>query len=289
MTAGGLIWVSEGRKPDQMVAIDPKDDAQLTTVDASAGGGVLPFAAAGKAWFVAPDSNSDSYVWAATATGTVKLATGNQVFMGGGAGTDVGAFFIAQESLLSGPLSVVQIDPGNTQQLGKVSIDGLEGVPSKFPIVAQMAAMPAQVFVLTTFTTKMRHALIAIDATNHTVKKHAELAIDNFADVADMPLVDGDKLYAADQFNGKVHEIDPDTFAIRRSLDFRGAHDSATNVAFPSRGPVLGGGAVWLAGLKAGKAFIRRMDLADGTLGDAPIPPELGSALPESIAFLPPK
>jgi hypothetical protein len=207
--------------------------------------------------------------------------------MGGGAGTDAGAFFIAQETLLSGPLSVVHIDPDNTQQLGKVSIDGLEGVPGKFPIIAQMAALPAQVFVLTTFMTKMRHALIAIDAKNHAVTKHAELAIDNFADVADMLLVDGDKLYAADQFNGKVHEIDPETFAIRRSLDFRGTHDSATNVSFPSRGPVLGGGAVWLAGLKAGKAFIRRMDLADGTLGDAPIPAELGSALPESIAFLP--
>jgi hypothetical protein len=52
---------------------------------------------------------------------------------------------------------------------------------------------------------------------------------------------------------------------------------------------VLGGGAVWLAGLKAAKAFIRRMDLTNGTLGDAPTPAKLSDALPESIAFLPPK
>ena len=143
---------------------------------------------------------------------------------------------------------------------------------------------PGQVYVKTPVNidpTKRYDEIFEVDIATHAVGTPAKLDF-NPGNNGLLTLVsDGTGLYALDDFNSKVYEIDPSTFAQKRA--FRLPDDADE----PIHGPLVAAGALWLTRQCGDIRYVRRVDLGDGSVADLPVPEAKANGL-QSYAYLAP-
>jgi len=230
----------------------------------------------GKIWWSPP---SDEVAIASTLNAADSAAhtsfSTDAILSNMSAASDEGAFFIAQATLLSGPISLVHFNAANTAELGRVSLSNIEGVPAKFPSVFSVAAITGKAFVLAISNSpSVSHALFAIDTSAHTLLTHVTSPVSGHAATADVLLADATHVYATDAYNHKLYELDTATLGFKRTIDL------PSSASFPSRRPVIGGNALWAAGRDAKGAYIQRVDLTTGAATSFHIDKSLGDAIP---------
>jgi hypothetical protein len=277
-----LIWIwSVGTSQD----ITPMQPSGQALPDLGIASEYYPTFAEGKLWTVGPDANLGPTIYAiSNPTSVAKLPTAYAT--NASAVSSDGFFFLGATSPINPQVEVGHVDPADSTLVWHVSVASMpsmknwpqtDGEPS-------MAAIPGKVLVKTPIDidpTKRYDEIFSIDVATQAVSAPGKLDF-NPGNNGLLTLVsDGTGFYVLDDYNAKVYEIDPVSFAAKRTLRLPDDTDE------PIHGPLVAAGALWLARQCNGQRYVRRVDLADGTVADLTVPEASANGL-NSYAYLPP-